>query len=488
MIPNVTRNLTIELMFPSCSGCGARVTPPITLVIPFTTVPQLDHIQKPHSNHYGHTMLFGGKKACFSPSVLPNIRKVWICDGGAIVRTHEEFYQADFFICNALDDPWVQKLMRQSKVVLHAEWVLQSVDADLLVGVAPYVLDDFFCERNMPRRAAHHQASHHSNSKRDIPPEVTTVELEAAQEPSHTKKRGHDIADLSAIDIIMHPAKRARVQVDEPIVKLAQDPKMDDNAASLHKADTAEKVITRPRKTLPVLKSHDPDLLYDRVVDSPNTMTKKGVNEKAMKAIQGIKTVTPNHTPSGSEKSQFITHVNLSLKQKKSERSRPLKLDRTFKDSPKPTIQTDNDASDVRSTRPSPNTTTSTVFSHTTENDEQAPAFSIDSKLLKNNPLPFITFKRKSKFPVLRFIPHSCACSDRSRTPLCSQEETNCTESTKDDFPTSTFRHKLQEEIANQPKGTPRFSVKALCSSYPRVDSAIFRPGTEHGGKKFRVK
>lgn len=339
------------------------------------------------------------------------------------------------------------RLMRQSKVVsllgccfvialedekhevLHAEWVLQSVDADLLVGVAPYVLDgefhtrrgsisgaysrtllvDFFCERNMPRRAAHHQASHHSNSKRDIPPEVTTVELEAAQEPSHTKKRGHDIADLSAIDIIMHPAKRARVQVDEPIVKLAQDPKMDDNAASLHKADTAEKVITRPQKTLPVLKSHDPDLLYDRVVDSPNTMTKKGVNEKAIKAIQGIKTVTPNHTPSGSEKSQFITHVNLSLKQKKSERSRPLKLDRTFKDSPKPTIQTDNDASDVRSTRPSPNTTTSTVFSHTTENDEQAPAFSIDSKLLKNNPLPFITFKRKSKFPVLRFIPHSCA-------------------------------------------------------------------------------
>lgn len=30
-------------------------------------------------------------------------------DGGAIVRTHEEFYEADFFICNALDDPWVQK-------------------------------------------------------------------------------------------------------------------------------------------------------------------------------------------------------------------------------------------------------------------------------------------------------------------------------------------------------------------------------------------
>ncbi|KAF9498142.1 hypothetical protein BDN71DRAFT_1443875 [Pleurotus eryngii] len=429
-------------------------------------------------------MLFGGKKACFSPSVPPNIRKAWIRGGGAIVRTHEEFYEADFFICNALDDPWVQKLMRQSKVVLHAEWVLQSVDAYLLVGVAPYVLDDFFCERNMSRQASHRQASHHSNPERDIPPEVTTVELEVAEEPSHSKKRGHDIADLSAIDIIMRPSKRPRIQFDEPIVKLAQDPKMNDNAASLRKADTAENVITRPRGPPPVLNFHDHDLIYERDVHSPSTMTKKGANEKA---IQGVKTVTPSHTPGGSEQSQSTTHVNVKLRlssKQKSERSRPRELDRTFKDSPKPTIQTDNDASDVRSTRPSPNTTTSTVSSRTTENDERAPAFSIDSK---NNPLSFITFRRKSKFPVLRFIPHSCACSDRSQTPLCSQEETG-RESTKDDSPTSTFRHKLQKLIEHQPEETPRFSVKALCNSYPRVDSAIFRPGTEHGGKKFRVK
>ncbi|KAF4607065.1 hypothetical protein EYR38_001122 [Pleurotus pulmonarius] len=405
-------------------------------------------------------------------------------NGGAIVRTHEEFYEADFFICNALDDPWVQKLMRQSKVVLHAEWVLQSLDADLLVGVAPYVLDDFFCERNMPRQISHRLDPERETSDVVDPLEVTTDE--ETEESTYSKKRGHDTAELSAIDIAMHPPKRARVQVDNPIANLAQDPKMN-NAVSLHKADTSEKVIPRLRKPLPVLKFYDPDFIYEKAFNSPINTTKKGVNEEPPKAIQGVKTVNPSHDLDAGEPSNTTVNLDLLLCSKESKRHRLPALTRTPKDIPDLRTQINNDAPKAESTQPNQGTTTSGASS-TTDRDERAPATNNDPRLLKNNPLSSTTFKRKSKYPVLRFVPHSCACTDRSQTPADSQGESTQKPPTKDDSPTLTFRQKLQEDINHQPQGTPRFSVKALCSSYPRVDSAIFRPGVEHDGKKFRVK
>ncbi|KAJ7272732.1 hypothetical protein B0H12DRAFT_593049 [Mycena haematopus] len=54
-------------------------------------------------------MLFGGKLACFSPSVDASLRSAWVNHGGAVTSSKQEFYRTDIFFCNGPHDLWLKE-------------------------------------------------------------------------------------------------------------------------------------------------------------------------------------------------------------------------------------------------------------------------------------------------------------------------------------------------------------------------------------------
>ncbi|KAF7370957.1 BRCT domain-containing protein [Mycena sanguinolenta] len=89
-------------------------------------------------------MLFGGKLACFSPSVDASLRSAWVNHGGAVTSSKQEFYQTNFFFCNGTQDPWLQELLSRSLIVRDARWISKSVSERFAVPVSKYLLDDQF--------------------------------------------------------------------------------------------------------------------------------------------------------------------------------------------------------------------------------------------------------------------------------------------------------------------------------------------------------
>ncbi|KIL69020.1 hypothetical protein M378DRAFT_157257 [Amanita muscaria Koide BX008] len=57
--------------------------------------------------------------ACFSPSVHSAFRKAWggymrffyhaVKNGGTLTNTEPDFYNAHFFFCDGLEDPWLSE-------------------------------------------------------------------------------------------------------------------------------------------------------------------------------------------------------------------------------------------------------------------------------------------------------------------------------------------------------------------------------------------
>ncbi|KAF8494248.1 hypothetical protein JB92DRAFT_2796649, partial [Gautieria morchelliformis] len=45
--------------------------------------------------------------ACFSPSVLPEIKSLWTHNGGTIALSVQEQMHSNFYFCNGISDPWL---------------------------------------------------------------------------------------------------------------------------------------------------------------------------------------------------------------------------------------------------------------------------------------------------------------------------------------------------------------------------------------------
>jgi len=61
-------------------------------------------------------LLFSGL-ACFSPSVAPTIRKLWVKNGGSLTHTDDDFRRANYFFCDGMDDPWLNELLSRHLIV-----------------------------------------------------------------------------------------------------------------------------------------------------------------------------------------------------------------------------------------------------------------------------------------------------------------------------------------------------------------------------------
>ncbi|KAJ6485771.1 hypothetical protein C8R45DRAFT_281725 [Mycena sanguinolenta] len=155
-------------------------------------------------------MLFGGKLACFSPSVDASLRSAWVNDGGAVTTSKQEFYQTNLFFCNGTQDPWLQELLSRSLIVRDARWISKSVSERFAVPVSKYLLDDQFdLAKIEPVANLLTPTSKPSNQPLACPdgPQKMTAK------PNILKRAfGSENHDESSTEIDLRPLKRARTQ------------------------------------------------------------------------------------------------------------------------------------------------------------------------------------------------------------------------------------------------------------------------------------
>ncbi|KAF8332486.1 hypothetical protein F5887DRAFT_45434 [Amanita rubescens] len=89
-------------------------------------------------------MLFADMKACFSPSVHSTYRKAWVSHGGSLTHAESEFYEAHYFFCDGLGDPWLPDLASRRLIVRHPQWIAQCVSERAIMPIAAFTLDSRF--------------------------------------------------------------------------------------------------------------------------------------------------------------------------------------------------------------------------------------------------------------------------------------------------------------------------------------------------------
>ncbi|KAK0244226.1 hypothetical protein EDD85DRAFT_945540 [Armillaria nabsnona] len=146
--------------------------------------------------------LFEGRMGCFSPSVSKGILCAWVQNGGTLTHSVEDFHRADSFFCNGLEDPWLEKLLARSFIVIHPNWILKSISEKFPMPISKYVLDDLFDSRKVTPEEQHNRPQTSVVSSR------TKVESWRA---NLTKRPYEDIEDSFA-SIDLRPPKKPRLE------------------------------------------------------------------------------------------------------------------------------------------------------------------------------------------------------------------------------------------------------------------------------------
>ncbi|KAG5732882.1 hypothetical protein E4T56_gene1819 [Termitomyces sp. T112] len=68
----------------------------------------------------------------------------WVKNGGTLTHCKKDFYEAQYFFCNGLDDPWLHELSYRCLVVRHASWIAKCISEQFIMPVGAYILDDDF--------------------------------------------------------------------------------------------------------------------------------------------------------------------------------------------------------------------------------------------------------------------------------------------------------------------------------------------------------
>ncbi|KAK0187975.1 hypothetical protein F5146DRAFT_1226337 [Armillaria mellea] len=154
--------------------------------------------------------LFEGRMGCFSPSVSKAILCAWVQHGGTLTHSVEDFHRADSFFCNGLEDPWLEKLLARSFIVMHPNWILKSISENFPMPISKYILDDLFDSRKVTFEDRHN---------RPQTPVVSTRTKVESWRANLTKRPHEDIED-SFRSIDLRPPKKPRL---EPISKQVPD-------------------------------------------------------------------------------------------------------------------------------------------------------------------------------------------------------------------------------------------------------------------------
>ncbi|KAK0464527.1 uncharacterized protein EV420DRAFT_1048855 [Desarmillaria tabescens] len=149
--------------------------------------------------------LFEGRMGCFSPSVSKAILWAWVQNGGTLTHSVQDFHRADSFFCNGLEDPWLEKLLTRSFIVIHSDWILKSISEKFLMPISKYVLDDLFDSRKITSNLAEGQ---HNRPQTPVVPSRTKVESWRA----NLMKRSHEDIEDSFASIDLHPPKKPKLE------------------------------------------------------------------------------------------------------------------------------------------------------------------------------------------------------------------------------------------------------------------------------------
>ncbi|GLB41554.1 hypothetical protein LshimejAT787_1001540 [Lyophyllum shimeji] len=170
-------------------------------------------------------MLFSGK-ACFSPSVPAVLRKGWVRNGGTLTHSVADFYQADFFFCSGLDDPWLSQLLSRSFVVRHAKWISTCIAEQFLMPVAPYTLDHRFDPSAIDLPVPTPTYSEMSATSAPDSDPASTASQPAAAQTNPLKRNFREVtADDSYHEINPRTAKRPCARADDsPPVEVPSRP------------------------------------------------------------------------------------------------------------------------------------------------------------------------------------------------------------------------------------------------------------------------
>ncbi|KAK7031490.1 hypothetical protein R3P38DRAFT_2923944 [Favolaschia claudopus] len=162
-------------------------------------------------------MLFNGLLACFSPSVHASLRSAWVKHGGSLTVSKQEFYQANVFFCDGLNDPWLKELLSRSLIVRHAKWISKSVSEQFAVPVSKFLLDDQFDPAKLevePNLLIRTPLAPSSKPIEPLNPRAAErVPRPAAKLPTLKRAFDSENRDDSATDINLRPLKRARLHL-----------------------------------------------------------------------------------------------------------------------------------------------------------------------------------------------------------------------------------------------------------------------------------
>ncbi|KAK0487443.1 hypothetical protein IW261DRAFT_1415129 [Armillaria novae-zelandiae] len=146
--------------------------------------------------------LFEGRMGCFSPSVSKAILSAWVQHGGTLTHSVEDFHRADSFFCNGLEDPWLQKLLTRSFIVVHPNWILKCISEKFPMPISKYVLDGLFDSRKV----------NFEDQCNKLQTPVVSSRTKVESWRANLTKRPHEDIENSFASIDLRPPKKPKLE------------------------------------------------------------------------------------------------------------------------------------------------------------------------------------------------------------------------------------------------------------------------------------